>query len=111
VSGSYLNGTDIIVGVVSTGEFSESTVREEWGPTFETFLSESVGKFLDPPRNFSIVLMNIPMTFHNVYEKSIDFIFSTPSVFSCLETENAGKKLPASLTGSPLPYRFFSLLS
>jgi hypothetical protein len=89
-SGSYLNGSNIIVGVVSTGEFSEESLQKDWGPTFEAFLTESVGRRLTPPRNFSLVLMTIPMTFAMVENKSIDFIFSTPSVFSCLETENSG---------------------
>jgi hypothetical protein len=89
-SGIYLNGTDIVVGVVSTGEFSASSLDTDWGPTFSTYHTENVGRFMDPPRNFSVILMTIPMTFKMVEQKSIDFIFTTPSVFSCLESENAG---------------------
>ncbi len=91
VCGSYLNGSNIVVGVVSTGEFSEARLQEVWGPTFETYLTESVGRRLDPPRNFSLVLMSIHVAFEMVDEKSIDFIFATPSIFSCLEMENSGK--------------------
>ena len=91
--GGYLNGSNIIVGVVSTGEFSEASLKQDWGPTFEGFLTESVGRLLNPPRNFSVVLMTIPMTFAMVEDKSIDLIFSTPSVFSCLETENSGTNM------------------
>jgi hypothetical protein len=90
VLGTYLNGSDIVVGVVSTGEFSGTGLETDWGPTFHTYLTETVGTFLNPPRNFSIAMMTIPMTFKMVEEKAIDFIFTTPSVFSCLETENAG---------------------
>jgi hypothetical protein len=90
VSGTYLNGSDIVVGIVSTGEFSGTGLETDWGPTFHTYLTETVGNFLNPPRNFSISMMTIPMTFKMVEEKAIDFIFTTPSVFSCLETENAG---------------------
>jgi hypothetical protein len=89
-SGTYLNGSDIVVGIVSTGEFSGSSLDEDWGPTFSTYLTETVGRFMTPPRNFSMYLMTIPMTFKMVEEKAIDFIFTTPSVFSCLESENAG---------------------
>jgi hypothetical protein len=93
VRGGYLNGSNIMVGVVSTGEFSAASLKQDWGPTFEAFLSESVGRLLSPPRNFSVVLMTIPMTFAMVEDKSIDLIFSTPSVFSCLETENSGTQM------------------
>jgi hypothetical protein len=89
-TGSYLNGTNIVVGVVSSGEFSDAGVIDIWGPTFEEMLSESVGQFLSPARNFTIVLMTIPQTFQMVEDKSIDFFFSTPSIFSCLESEYAG---------------------
>ncbi len=94
VSGTYLNGSDVVVGVVSTGEFSGTGLDTDWGPTFHTYLTETVGKFLNPPRNFTISMMTIPMTFKMVEQKAIDFIFTTPSVFSCLETENAGKFRP-----------------
>jgi hypothetical protein len=90
VCGSYLNRSNIVVGVVSTGEFSEAKLQAEWGPTFETYLTESVGLHLIPPRNFSLVLMSIANAFDMVDEKEIDFIFATPSIFSCLELENSG---------------------
>ena len=91
LSASYLNGTDVIVGVVSTGEFSETTMQEQWGPTFKTLLTESVGQHLSPPRNFSLYLLDVPTAFQMVREKAIDFIFSTPSLFSCLEYEDSGE--------------------
>ena len=91
--GSYLNGTNIVVGVISSGEFSESNVRSLWGPTFETLLSESVGRKLSPPRNFSIVLLDIATSFPMVEEKNVDFIFATPSLFACLEAEYSGAQL------------------
>ena len=93
--GSYLNGSNIVVGVVSTGEFSEAKLQAEWGPTFETYLTESVGRQLVPPRNFSLVLLSIQGAFELVDQKAIDFIFATPSIFSCLELENSGKPFAA----------------
>ena len=88
--GSLLDGQDIIVGIVSTGEFTEATAAEQWSATFADFLTQSVGRTLFPPRNFSITMMTVPMTFTMVEEKSIDFIFSTPSIYYCLSVENAG---------------------
>ena len=90
INSSFLNGPDLIVGVVTTGDITHKTVQERWAPTFEVFLTDSVGKTLNPPRNFSVVLLDIETAFQMVNQKAIDFLFSTPSYFACVESENSG---------------------
>ena len=93
INSSYVNGTDIIVGVVTTGDITQKILQEKWVPTFKVFLTGSVGKNLNPPRNFSVVLLDIPTAFQMVNQKAIDFLFSTPSFFSCVESENSGHRI------------------
>jgi hypothetical protein len=89
---SYLNGTDVVVGVVSTGDITNKILKQQWAPTFETLLTEKVGRYLDPPRNFSLLLLDIPTAFEMVESKSVDFLYSTPSFFFCAEVEYSGQQ-------------------
>jgi hypothetical protein len=90
IHGMYLNGKDVVVGVVSTGDITEEILQQQWAPTFQTLLTEKVGQFLDPPRNFSLVLLDIPTAFERVGQRSVDFLYSTPSFFYCVQSENSG---------------------
>ncbi len=87
------NQRPVVVGVVTTGD-SKSSSSRLWAPTFENYLEEAVAQYLDVSKhgtyNFSMVPLSVTAAFQMADKKEYDFIFSTPSVFSCLENENSG---------------------
>jgi two-component system sensor histidine kinase TtrS len=58
---------------------------KRWEPTYATYLNETVGKALNI--SFEAVPMNFAETFDLVGSKAIDFIYTNPSAFSCVESE------------------------
>eukprot|EP00238_Polyblepharides_amylifera_P001073 CAMPEP_0196572604 /NCGR_PEP_ID=MMETSP1081-20130531/2618_1 /TAXON_ID=36882 /ORGANISM="Pyramimonas amylifera, Strain CCMP720" /LENGTH=1072 /DNA_ID=CAMNT_0041889967 /DNA_START=195 /DNA_END=3410 /DNA_ORIENTATION=- len=71
---------------------------QNWAPTFETYLSETVG------RQFNITFRMIYLDFNTIYSaarnKDIDLMFSNPSIYACVEREHQ-----ASLVASLLNLR------
>ena len=58
-----------------------------FGPTFSDFLTNEVGPCFDPPLTFEAVPLNFSSTFTLVENKGVDFIYTNPSAFSCLDSE------------------------
>ncbi len=73
---------------------SDTAFLSAWKPTFEDYLSDTVGQFFVPPARFEIVLLTLTSVFDAVKEKSIEFVFVNPSLFSCLESEFSGISSP-----------------
>ena len=82
ISGKILIGA---VPIVTNDEFLKT-----WKPTFEDYLSETVGRALTPQAQFELVLFSLESIFDAVKESRIDFLFVNPSLFSCLEIEYSG---------------------
>jgi hypothetical protein len=84
----------VIVGAVPTSAEAEFLVA--WGPTFEGFLNEEVGKHIIHPVSFSLVVLNLSSAFDLISNGKIDFIFANPSLYSCLDPEFSGPALTSS---------------
>jgi hypothetical protein len=61
-----------------------------WRPTFETYLSETVGIKYSPPLRFSLITLTLSTAFDMVEAGNVSFVFSNPSLFSCLQAEYSG---------------------
>ena len=70
------------IGVVIPS--SDSTILENLRPIFETYLSEQVG------HNFSMVPLSRAKSVEALRKISVDFVFSDPYIFVCLESEFSG---------------------
>ena len=74
-----------VVGVHATHSF-ESTIKE-YGVIFGDYLTATVGQRFDPPISFEVV----PYTFDGIFEaidnENIDFMFTSPSIYSCIGIE------------------------
>jgi hypothetical protein len=78
----------IVVGGVPLG--SSSSFVLSWKPTFEKYLFDTVGLKYDPPLNFSLIPLTLSNSFQMIDEGKVHFIYSNPSLYSCLETEYSG---------------------
>ncbi|GAB5364379.1 hypothetical protein AAMO2058_000965100 [Amorphochlora amoebiformis] len=58
-----------------------------FSPTFSTYLTETVGPQFNPPIRFESIALDFSSTFTQVEQASVDFIYTNPSAFSCLESE------------------------
>mmetsp|Transcript_23862 Transcript_23862/g.42288 ORF Transcript_23862/g.42288 Transcript_23862/m.42288 type:complete len:931 (-) Transcript_23862:188-2980(-) len=58
-----------------------------WPPTFQTYLTNVVGTKFTPPLNFTVEPLGFTTTFSKVENSELDFIFTNPSAFSCLDSE------------------------
>jgi hypothetical protein len=87
-SSSQIN--PIVVGGVPLG--SSSSFLQSWQPTFEKYLFDTVGTLYNPPLNFSLIPLTLSNAFQMVNERRVQFIYSNPSLYSCLESEYSGKE-------------------
>jgi hypothetical protein len=78
----------IIIGGVPLG--SSSSFLKLWKPTFERYLFDTVGQQYDPPLNFSLIPLTLSNAFQMVDDGNVHFIYSNPSLYSCLEYEYSG---------------------
>jgi hypothetical protein len=85
---SAFNTRKVLVGVVPVT--SDADFLTTWRSTFEDYLTDTVGRELNPRARFEIVLLSLTSVFDAVNESSIDFLFVNPSLFSCLEIEYSG---------------------
>jgi hypothetical protein len=63
-----------------------------WRPTFEQYLSDTVGKNHNPPLVFSLVSSTLSDVFDIVNAGKVHFVYSNPSLYSCLEAEFSGNR-------------------
>jgi hypothetical protein len=84
-TGEHRSASEIRIVVVSTS--LDNDFISAWSPTFETFLNERVGHNL----SFKMLVLNMTATFDAVAEASVDFVFASSSLYSCLDVEYAGK--------------------
>ena len=84
ISGSEL----VIIGGVPLG--SSSDFLKLWQPTFEAYLSETVGIKYSPPLRFSLIVLTLSNAFDMVEAGKVNFVYSNPSLFSCLQSEYSG---------------------
>jgi hypothetical protein len=81
-------GRPIIIGAVPIG--SNEAFSTAWKPTFENYLTDTVGVKYNPPLNFTFVSLTTTALFDMAGSGNVDFIYSNPSVYACLESEYAG---------------------
>jgi hypothetical protein len=86
---SSVSGNEhVIIGGVPLGSSSE--FLRLWRPTFEAYLSEIVGIKYSPPIRFSLITLTLSTAFDMVEAGKVNFVYSNPSLFSCLEAEYSG---------------------
>jgi len=64
----------------------EDEMTSLFGPTFETFLNREVSSRFNPAITFEFIPMNYSHIRDAVKEEKIDFVFTNPSLFSCIES-------------------------
>jgi hypothetical protein len=80
--------TTIVIALVAQ-QIEEASFLS-WSPTFEKYLSDSVGKQYVPSLDFSLILLS-PISVRPAIEAgTVHFFFASPSVFACLEVEYSG---------------------
>jgi ABC-type phosphate/phosphonate transport system substrate-binding protein len=81
----------IFVGAMALGSSSASLTLTAWKPTFENYLTETVGIKFDPHINFSLVPLTSTASAYQMAESGkVDFVYLSPSLYSCLESEYEG---------------------
>ena len=81
--GAPTQGQTIRIGGLAIRGFADFMTR--FSPTFATYLNETVGARYNI--TFEAVPMNFEDTFDFVENRKIDFIYTNPSAFSCVESE------------------------
>ncbi len=81
----------VVIGGVPLG--SSSSFLKSWKPTFERYLLDTVGQAYDPPLNFSLIPLTLSNAFEMVKGGKVHFVYSNPSLYSCLESEYSGTQL------------------
>ncbi|KAK3287743.1 hypothetical protein CYMTET_4760, partial [Cymbomonas tetramitiformis] len=74
--------TYVIGGLGIRGELD---LFNRWAPTFETYLTETVGQEFNV--TFELKYLNFDTTYTAVENSEIDMIFTNPSVYACVERE------------------------
>ena len=69
---------------------SNAAFLSSWQLTFESYLTDVVGKKYSPPLQFSLVLLNLTSAFDILQASKVHFVFANPSLYSCLEAEFSG---------------------
>ena len=77
-------GDSFTIGVVPSA--SPTEFYSQWSPTFEVYLTETLGQNL----TFRIQMLNITSVFDALSKDSVDFIFASSSLYSCLDLESSG---------------------
>jgi hypothetical protein len=60
------------------------TLHKDWDATFQTYLTEQLSPL---GYKFKLQALDFSSTYTAVEEQSIDFVYTNPSVFACLEAE------------------------
>ena len=61
--------------------------------TFAEYLTATAGKRFDPPIAFEMMPANLHELFDAAEEEEIDFVFSSPGVYSCMGAEKGAEPL------------------
>ena len=80
----------VVVGGVPLG--TSENFLSLWKPTFEKYLTDTVGSNRSPPLQFSLVPVSLTSIFDAVETGKLDFVYANPSLYSCLEAEYSGIK-------------------
>ena len=78
----------IVIGGVPLG--SDDAFLTAWRPTFEQYLSNTVGRQYNPPVNFTLVALTLSTAFSSIEAGIVDFVFANPSLYSCLAERYSG---------------------
>jgi predicted Ser/Thr protein kinase len=87
------------VGVLAIRD-DEETLRS-YNTTFQSYLSETVGKQFYPPISFDIKAFNISTLYEALGTKpnrQVDFVYVSPSVQSCIEAEFGVKSVVSQIS-------------
>lgn len=69
------------------------TAFAQHGVTFTEYLTEAAGKRFNPPIRFEMKPIDFQTMFDETEAETIDFIYVSPSPFSCLESEYGAQSL------------------
>jgi hypothetical protein len=83
-----LSSRTIKIGGVPLG--SSDTFLSIWRPTFEDYLTNTVGSKQTPQVEFSLVAISLNSAFDKIENGELDFVYANPSLHSCLEAEFGG---------------------
>ena len=79
------------VGVYAAEGHETATLQ--FNLTFAEYLTATAGKRFDPPIAFEMMPANLHELFDAAEEEEIDFVFSSPGVYSCMGAEKGAEPL------------------
>ena len=86
----------------------ETTVRE-FNLTFETYLTETVGKRWNPPIEFKMVPTRYPLIAWIDQNQDVDMMYADSGFFSCTGTEIGAQPLGTTLSRTKVRGRYYDL--
>ena len=86
----------------------ETTVRA-FNLTFETYLTETVGKRWDPPIEFKMVPTRYPLIAWIDQDQDVDMMYADSGFFSCTGTEIGAMPLGTTLSRTKVRGRYYDL--
>ncbi|CAJ1957939.1 unnamed protein product [Cylindrotheca closterium] len=86
----------------------ETTVQA-FNLTFETYLTEAVGKRWDPPIEFKMVPTRYPLIAWIDQEQDVDMMYADSGFFSCTGTEIGAQPLGTTLSRTKVRGRYYDL--
>jgi len=95
------------VGVLANRGFSAA--YDEFNTTFSDYLSETAGKRFNPPIMFQMKPLNFNVLFDNVENSNVDFLYSDPSAFSCIDSEYSASSLVSQISRRIVGGEMYSL--
>ena len=90
--------TTYTIGVLAIR--GDEAAYEEFNTTFNTYLTEAVGKqrFTNPSIEFVMKPLNFLTLFTDTETSQVDFIYVNPSAFSCIESEYGASSLASQVS-------------
>lgn len=86
----------------------DTTVRE-FNLTFETYLTETVGKRWNPPIEFKMVPTRYPLIAWIDQDQDVDMMYADSGFFSCTGTEIGAQPLGTTLSRTKVRGRYYDL--
>ncbi|CAJ1950025.1 unnamed protein product [Cylindrotheca closterium] len=85
------------------------TAYTSYNATFAEYLSATAGKRFDPPIDFEMVDVSFVSMFEQIEAGDLDFLFSSPSVSSCIATQFATQSLASLIVSTEVGVQTVSM--
>jgi len=83
--------TDYRIGGLAIN--GKEALERQMGRTFRDYMTREVGPLFNPPLTFDMISLDFVTTYSLVESAEIDFVYTNPSIYSCIEWQYGSSSL------------------